>query len=346
MITSVYPNDSSKNPKIASLSVKTNSIDLDKGFQFPNGEIELTNPQSNCLNNVVVSTDFRCHVNNTILVTEDRNVTPPEVRVTFPRIDFGPIRLKASNIALSKDNVVLKSKITDIVSNSTLEHGNYLVEQVDFTLLNNKTLTVNGGDEVFINTNKLTLGNVKIIGDGKITIYVNPGTNNFVVPSNGTVFGRVDKEEKLAIIVDTMTGVNDNQYHVTFPNNTVVGAHLMFENARIRFSQNSRLNGAIYTAAFNGNEYAVNLENRAHLSEGPGRALIVATNGKVYMSNNSSLSGAVIAYDFEQNNGGQSIIRYDADLFQEIPLDITEPLQNNNNVSKIKRLKVGPTIEG
>lgn len=345
MITSVNPYDANKYPKIASLSTKANSINLNDKFQFPNGEIELVNPQDTCTNNVVVSKDFRCRVNKTILIEEDRVVTPPEVRVNFPSINFEPIRTKVSSILLSTDDLTTVNKIGDILTNSTFAHGNYLIGHVDFSQLNNKTITVNAGDEVFIITSKLTLGSVTIIGDGKITIYVRPSQESFIIPSNGIVFGRTEKEEKLVIIVDTMSGINDNQYHVTFPNNSVTGAHLMFENARIKFSQNSRLNGAVYTAAVNGNANAVYLENKAHLSEGPGRALIVATNGRVYMYNNSSLSGAVIAYDFVQENGGQSVVRFDPDLFQEIPLEITEPLQNNNNNSKVKRLKVGPTIE-
>jgi len=107
-----------------------------------------------------------------------------------------------------------------------------------------------------------------------------------------------------------------------------------------------RLNGAVYLSAANGSVNAVNLENNANISEGEGRALIVATNGRVNMENNSSLSGAVIANDFKLGNGG-SIIRFDPDLFQKIPLEITEPLQNGNDEeSKTKQLKIGPTIEG
>ena len=196
---------------------------------------------------------------------------------------------------------------------------------------------------------KLTLGKVKIVGEGKITIYVNPGKENFVSSKdkkNGVVFGRDEKEDKLIIIVDTMSGVKDNEYHVDFMNNSVTGAHFMFENARIQFNQNSRLNGAVYTSAANGSVSAVNLENNANISEGEGRALIVATNGRVNMENNSSLSGAVIAYDFMQGNGGQSVIRFDPDLFQKIPFEITEPLQNGNDEdSRTKQLKIGPTIE-
>lgn len=349
MITSVNPSDPNKYPKIASLSTATNSINLNKNFQFPNGEIELVDPKTNCANNMVVSTDFRCHVNETRLVEEDREVTPPEKRVNFPSISFGPIRTKVSSILLSNDDLNTASKIGDILTNSTFKKGNYLISHVDFSSLNNKTLTVNAGEEVFIITNKLTLGTVKIVGEGKITIYVNPGKENFVSSKdkkNGVVFGRDEKEDKLIIIVDTMSGVKDNEYHVDFKNNSVTGAHFMFENARIQFNQNSRLNGAIYTGAVNGSVSAINLENNANISEGDGRALIVATNGRVNMENNSSLSGAVIAYDFMQGNGGQSVIRFDPDLFQKIPFEITEPLQNGNDEdSKTKQLKIGPTIE-
>lgn len=349
VITSVNPSDPNKYPKIASLSTTTNSINLNKGLQFPNGEIELVDPKPNCSNNLVVSTDFRCYVNETRLVEEDREVTPPEKRVNFPSINFGPIRTKVSSILLSKDNLTTVSKIGDTLTNSTFKKGNYLISHVDFSTLNNKTLTINAGEEVFIITNKLTLGTVKIVGEGKITIYVNPGQENFVSSNdkkNGVIFGRVDNEDKLIIIVDTMSGVKDNEYHVNFMNNSVTGAHFMFENARIQFNQNSRLNGAVYTSAANGSVSAVNLENNANISEGEGRALIVATNGRVNMENNSSLSGAVIANDFKLGNGG-SIIRFDPDLFQKIPLEIIEPLQNGNDEeSKTKQLKIGPTIEG
>lgn len=345
-ITSANPDDPTKYPKIATLSTDTNSIVLDSGFNFPNGKIELTNPASTCTNNIAVSSAFRCLVNETILVPEVRAVTTPEVRVNFPNIDFGPIRSRAATMVQNANNYTYVSSVSDMLTGNTFKDGNYLIEHLDFSRLKkNSAFTVNANEDVFIVTNKLTLGTVDILGEGTLTIFVNQGDDNFSPSSNGTDFGRLTNEEKLTIYVDTMTGVGNNTYHVSFPNNSKTKAYLMFESARVRFGQNSKINGALYTGATNGGVHAVTLGNRAHLSEGNGRALLVATNGTVYMENNSSLNGAVIAYDFEQSNGGQSVIRFDSGIYQTIPVDITTPDLSDTSNPQGRRLRITGVIE-
>lgn len=345
-ITSVNPDDPSKAPIIATLSTKTNSINLNNGLSFPNGEIELTNPQSDCSKNLVVSTKFRCNVNETILVTEDRPVVSPEVRVNFPTLDFTPIRERVTSTVLSSASFKSVTQITDMFANGMFIEGNYVIDHLDFSKLSGgASLTVDTNDEVFIITNKLTLGTVNIQGDGKLTIYVRPGAGTFKTGSNGTIFGRKLNQEKLVIFVDTISGVRDDAYHVVWPNNSITGAYMMFDNARLEFNPNSQYNGVIYTGATNGSVSAVHLVNRAHISQGDGRALIVATNGRVLMENNSSLSGAIIAVDFEQKNGGQSVVRYDPDFVQKVPTVITNPIAGNGETGVSRHLRMGPTIE-
>ncbi|MBS3988306.1 MAG: hypothetical protein KGZ38_10110 [Erysipelothrix sp.] len=339
-------------PRIATLSTQTSSINI-SDLTFTNGEIELTNPAANCNNNTVVHSGSRwdgsrCRINNTVLVTEDRPIEDPEVRINFPVINFTPIRTQVANIMASTSNYTTVNSETALLSGTSFRNGNFFIDELDFQNLSTlRNLTVSDGSEVFIITNRLRLGNVNISGNGKITIYVNPGSSTMYTSGNGINFGRTDQEEKLQIYVDTISGVANNAYHVTFSNNSHTKAYLMFDNARVRFNQNSKLSGAIYTGAVNGNSstYSIRLDNRAHISSSGGRALIVATNGRVHMNNNSSLRGAVIAQDFNIENGSQSTITFDPDFPQNIPFEITTPIQVTSPGGLAKRLTIRTTRE-
>ena len=63
------------------------------------------------------------------------------------------------------------------------------------------------------------------------------------------------------------------------------------------------------------------------------------------MENNSSLTGAVIAQDFSIDNGGKSTVRFDPDFPQDIPFDITSPIEIENPGGPTKKLKIGRTNE-
>lgn len=350
-ITTLNPSNSNIVPRIATLATQSNRITLNS-INFPNGEIELTNPAASCNNNTVVASasrwdGSRCRINDTILVTEDRPVEDPEIRINFPVINFAPMRTQVANIMASSSNYTTVNSETALLSGTTFRHGNFFISELNFNDLSSlRNLTINEGDHIFIITNRLVLGNVNISGNGRITIYVNPGSNTFSHTTNNIVFGRVDQEEKLEIYVDTISGISNNAYHVSIANNTFTKAYLMFENARVSFGNNSRLSGALYTGAVNGSgsNYAIRLGNNAYISSGGGRALLVAPNGRVQLNNNSSLVGAVIANDVNMG-GGNTSITFDPDFPQNIPFEITTPIQVTNPGGLSKRLTIRTTRE-
>ncbi|MCD8519640.1 MAG: hypothetical protein LRY24_01925 [Erysipelotrichaceae bacterium] len=350
-ITTVNPSDATLVPRIATLATQTGRITLNN-ITFPRGEIELINPSANCNNNTVVASasrwdGSRCRINDTVLVTEDRPVEDPEIRINFPVINFTPIRTQVAGIMASSSNYTTVNSETALLSGTTFRNGNFFISELNFNDLSSlRNLSINEGDHIFIITNRLVLGNVNISGNGKITIYVNPGSNTFSHSTNNVVFGRVDQEEKLEIYVDTISGVANNAYHVTLANNTFTKAYLMFDNARVSFGNNSRLSGALYTGAVNGSgsNYAIRLGNNAYISSGGGRALLVAPNGRVQLNNNSSLVGAVIANDVNMG-GGNTTITFDPDFPQNIPFEITTPIEVTNPGGLSKQLTIRGTRE-
>lgn len=349
MITTMDSSNSQGKPRIATLSTQASRINLSGGFTFPGGEIELVDPKSPCENNTVVNSAFRCRVNGVILVEEEREVRGLEVRVNYPTLNFEPIRTQVNSVLSAPSNYTQITSLSSVMNGTTLPNGNYVIDNLDFSTSGIGTINVANNSNVLIVTNKLTLGNVSITGGGKMTIYVKPGISTFSPSSNGTIFGRTDNEDKLSIFVDTINGVGSSQYHVTFLNNSQTKGYLMFDNARIEFTQNSTLYGALFTGAVNGNVSAVMMRNRAHLSTGGGRSVIIAPNGKVHMENNSSMDGAIIARDFEQSNGGQSILRFDPDFTLKIPYEIISPIQIGDEEEPVaevnRKLKVSATRE-
>ena len=278
-ITTYNKQDAKIIPRIATLSTAIGSVNIN-GLKFPNGQIELSSKADEL---VVTPTASRGLITDTKLLTEDRPLETNEIRAVFPTINFQPIRDKVADIISSKNYTEAKNT-SELLSSSTLKNGTFFISHLDFSKLGKVTnINVPTGHDVFIITDKITLDSIDITGDGKVTIFVNNGSGSFVPNSNGTEFGRVDQEEKLEIYVDTISGVQNNNFHVTFRNNSLTRGYFMFENARVRFNQNSTLKGAIYTGAVNGSVEAVKLLQNANISEDEGRALIVAPNGKVRM---------------------------------------------------------------
>lgn len=349
-ITTKNPSDTSIVPRIATLSNQPDSINISSLNSFSNGEIELTSPSPNCINAVVHKDSrkdgTRCTINNTILVTEDRPVEDPEIRINFPVINFTPMRTQVANIMASSSNYTNlgKNNINGLMMSNKIKEGNFFIEELDFSRLAYlNTLKVE--KDVFIITNELTLGDVLIEGEGKLTIFVNKGSKTFTPLSKPhEVFGRESEQEKLAVYVDTISGVNNDSYHVIFDNNTHTKGYFIFENARVEFGNNSTFNGALYTAALNGSLHAVRLSNNAYIDSSGGKALIVATKGSVHMNNNSSLTGAIIATDVTLA-GGKTTITFDPDFPQNIPFEITTPIQVTNPGGLAKRLTIRTTRE-
>jgi len=233
-----------------------------------------------------------------------------------------------------------------LLDQSSFKTGTFYIPHLDFS--NNQlsnTLTVS--NDIFILTDKITLGPVNLNGEGKLTIYVSPGKETFNVQDNGVTFGRSTNQEKLEIYVDSFEPKKANDYHVTFSNNSTTHAYLMFANARVGFGQNAKLNGAIYTGATDsGKMYAILLSENAEITSGNQKALLVAPSGTVYMSNNSNLRGAVIAQDFVMGNGSdKTYIAFDPDFPQNIPFDITTPIQVQTPGGNNRQLTIHQTKE-
>lgn len=330
---SILPSTSSLTTRVATISSSSNMLDLDSGLTFTNGEIELTAAGKANVNSVIPLATWRSRVNNTILITEQRDAVDPEIRVNFPEINFTPIRTTKDSI-ISSGNFIQANSMADIVKTingvQTIIGGNYRINQLNFSGLSGE-IVINSN--VFIIANQITFGSVSFTGNRMLTIYVNPSTalqRNFSAWANGTVFGRVLNPELLAIYVDTV--INTPQaYDVTFPNNSRTSGYFMFNNANVEFSNNAKLFGSVFTGAVNrpgqnANRiiYAVNLINNSNLTLDNQRSLIVAPNGTVFMMNNSGLRGAIIANNAILSN--QSTLTFDPDFPQRIPFEVTSPI--------------------
>ena len=315
-ITSTDPLNSEKRPRIATMQTNASAININ-GLTFPNG------------------------------------IAETGVQVTFPKISFDQIRNTANNLfPLSQTTFTHGNLQGALSSGNVLNGGNYFVNHLDFGAVANagvSRITVRAGEHAFIVTNRLTLGSVNIVGDGRVTIYVRQGTNTFSPNDNGTDFGRLTREDKLAVYIDTINGVGGNAYHVDFLNNSKTRGYFMFENARIQFRQNAELWGGLFTGAHNGSGNsvdAIRLRNNARLNSRGGRSLLVAPNGRVFFENNSTMTGAVIARDFFMS-GANTALTFDPDLPTVIPFEITSPnpLGSGTGSTAGRSFSTSPTIE-
>lgn len=276
-------------------------------------------------------------------------VTVFEKQMAFPTINLSIRRDEANRLFPPSASFTHTSLRMAMVGNS-LSGGNYFIDHLDFNALSNsgvRGIDIPPGQNVFIVTNRLTVGPVSISGHGTLTIFVREGANNFRIMRGA--FGRVDTNERLAIYIDTFRGVLDGLFHVEFPNNSTINGYLMFANARIRFRPNSRLNGGLFTGAFNGSAgaEAIRVLNNAHLGDGIGPALLVAPNGTIRFENNSSMRGAVIANDFYQSGPHNTTLTFSPNLPTTIPFNITSPspLGSGAGSASGRRFSVFPTVE-
>jgi hypothetical protein len=330
---SILPSSASLTTRVATISSSANTLNLNSGLTFTGGEIELTAAGKANVNNVIPVASWRTRVNNTVLITEQRDAVDPEIRVNFPEINFSPIRTTKDSI-ISSGNFTQANSMADIVKTingvQTIVGGNYRINHLNFSTLSGD-IAINSN--VFIIANQITFGSVSFTGNRMLTIFVNPSTStttNFNAWSNGTVFGRVTNPELLAIYVDTVINT-PRAYDINFPNNSRTSGYFMFNNANIFFGNNAKLFGSVFTGAVdregqNANSpiYAVNLTNNSNLTLDNQRSLIVAPNGTAYMMNNSSLRGAIIANNAILEN--QSTLTFDPDFPQRIPFEVTSPI--------------------
>jgi hypothetical protein len=352
---SILPSTSSLVTRIATISSASNSMALNSGLTFTGGEIELTAAGKANRTNLITPSTFHSRVNQTVLITEQRDAIHPEIRVNFPEINFTPIRTTKDSI-IASGTLIQANSMADIVKTvngvQTILGGNYRINNLNFGEISG---TININSDVFIIANRITFGSVSFTGNRMLTIYVNPSTptqNNFSAWSTGTVFGRVSNPELLAIYVDTVINT-PAAYDVTFPNNSKTTGYLMFNNANVVFSQNATLFGSVFTGAIDrlgqgqGVDsiiYAIRLANNSNLTLDNQRSLIVAPNGTVNMVNNSSLRGAIIANTALLGN--QSVLTFDPDFPQRIPFEVTSPimLAPSDNFG-INRLTIHRTTE-
>jgi hypothetical protein len=330
---SILPSTSSLVTRIATISSASNSLALNSGLTFTNGEIELTAAGKANLASIITPTSFQSRVNDTILITEQRDAVDPEIRVNFPVINFTSIRSKKDSI-ISSGSLIEANSMADIVKTingvQTIQGGSYRINSLDFSGLSGE-ISINS--EVFIIANRIRFGPVSFVGNRMLTIFVNPSTStqsNFASWPNGTVFGRVTNPELLAIYVDSVIS-NPSSYDVTFPNNSQTTGYFMFENANVQFLQNAKLFGSVFTGAVDRYDskdkliaYAVHLTNNSDLTLENQRSLIVAPEGTAFMMNNSSLRGAIIANNAILEN--QTVLTFDPDFPQKIPFEVTSPI--------------------
>lgn len=350
---SILPSTSSLTTRIATISSASGSLSLDSGLTFTGGEIELTAAGKANQTNLITPSTFQSRVNQTVLITEQRDAIHPEIRVNFPEINFTPIRTTKDSL-IASGTLIEANSMVDIVKTvngvQTILGGNYRINNLNFSGLSGE-IRINA--DVFIIANQITFGPVSFTGNRMLTIYVNPSTStrtNFGSWSNGTVFGRVTSPELLAIYVDNVISA-PAAYDVSFPNGSQTTGYFMFNNANIAFQQNAKLFGSVFTGAVDrpgGNNnttiYAVNLANNSNLTLDNQRSLIVAPNGTAFMMNNSSLRGAIIANHAILNN--QSVLTFDPDFPQRIPFEVTSPimLAPSDNFG-INRLTIHRTTE-
>lgn len=330
---SILPSTSSLVTRIATISAAANTMNLNSGLTFTNGEIELTAAGKANMENVIPNSTYRSRVNNTVLITEQRDAVSPEIRVNFPEINFSPIRTTKDSI-INSGNFTQATTMADIVKTingvQTIVGGSYRINHLNFSGLSGE-IRINS--EVFIIANTITFGSVSFSGNRMLTIYVNPSTStqsNFSTWPNGTVFGRVTNPDLLAIYVDTSIS-NSTGYDITFPNNSITTGYFMFNNANVFFGNNAKLFGSVFTGAVdristqNGSLlYAVELTNNSNLTLENQRSLIVAPYGSVFMMNGSRLRGAIIANNATLQNN--TFLTFDPDFPQRIPFEVTSPI--------------------
>lgn len=318
--------------RVATISSDANAMNLDSGLTFTRGEIELTVAGKANVANVIPIESYHQLVNNTVLITESRDAVSPEIKVNFPVINFSPIRAIRDSI-ITSGNFAQANTMANIVRNingvQTIVGGNYRINHLDFSGLSG---IIRIDSDVFIIANRITFGNVSFSGDRMLSIYVSPSTttqSNFDSWPNGTIFGRLDEPQLLAIYVDTVITTR-REYDIIFPNNSRTFGYFMFNNANIQFANNSKLFGSVFTGAVDrtgrgrGNINAVELVNNSNLTLENQRSLIVAPNGTVGMMNGSSLTGAIVANNAILVN--QSRLTFDPNFPQRIPFDITSPI--------------------
>lgn len=337
-------------PRIATFSTAQDAINIVHN-RYSTVEIEL--PRDGVASSIIRNQNTRGLFKGTRVVTGNTlNVNVNEVRVTFPVIDFSHIRAR-------KTRAERPPFRTDWLDGTTAQGGDFVVNDLNFSTMGISNIYVPEGVRTFIVVNGiLTLGNVNVTGEGTLTIFVNPGNSTF---SPGRVtFGRIHHPERLEIFIDDISGVSNN-FHVEFRNGAYFGGKLMLSNGRVNFENHVTLNGSIFTGAEDGindvqsvriNNHASNQITIANNTVSP-NAFIVAPNGTVFLHNQASMRGAIIARNFVGNSSSanHSAIIFNPNLTQNIPHQIISPITDSatsvpgGQAQNSRTLTLGRTIE-
>lgn len=287
--------------RISTFSHSHNAMNLAGNTNFT-GTIELTS-QGYVNRNSVVTSRFRNAVDHLNRVTS----TP------FSILEFAPIQSRASTTTLqSVSNITTLMNTRNTAGERVMPAGNYFMTHLDFDALSG---VIRADQNVFIVTDKLTLGNATFVGDGTVTIYVKPGTNTFAFPaSNNSGFGNMVNPHRLVVYVDQMTTAST----VTLSNNSTVHGSFMFKNTSITLNNNTTFGGYLMTEGAN-----VNLSNNGSVTT----TFYFVPLGNVVLSNNAVVRGAVIANNATINNN--AVVIYDPAFVTHFPFSIASPVATN-----------------
>lgn len=192
---------------------------------------------------------------------------------------------------------------TDLVKDGKLLIGNYItngyrlnmsgnMEYKEIYLNENNTLTINVGDkdkEIVVNHLNVTNGHIKIIGSGKLTMYVK---NNITMGAGSTINDNTRDVGKLKIYQKSSSPINLSGAQKVY-------GSLYAEAADISISGGGGFQGDIFTGGKNvyvGGGASVNSQ------------LFLAPNAKFVLGEGGHIKGAIVGDSFSGTGGGS--VRY------------------------------------
>lgn len=313
-------------PRVATFSASNNAMSFHQNATFTGGKIELTQAGYDRRNHVV-SSSFQSYIDPTNRVTS----TP------FAVLDFQPIR----NI-VSSTSFTSVAGISTLLSNTNaqgeylLSTGNYSISSLDFSTVTGVVRT--SGNVLFV-TDRLTLGNVRFVGSGTVTIYVRPGqtsglfpTNFSFAPANNAVFGNQSAPQQLVIYVDSMS----TPVGVVMTNNSSFYGAIMFKNHSVTLNNGTTFGGFLLTEGSN-----VTLSNNGTVTT----TFVYAPLGNVHLSENGGIRGAIIANSATIQN--RAVVTFDPSAVSNLPFAVTSPLVTTAPPSVIgtRIFRIHQTIE-
>lgn len=187
----------------------------------------------------------------------------------------------------------------------------------EITISSGRTLNIDvGNEERIIRTKKLDIqqGSVKLIGTGKLTIYV----DDYFAISGSSTLNALGNSDKVIIYY------NGNK-EVTFPESIQMFAAFYSGPADLTITGSGKINGNIISAGEN-----INITGSGSVNS----VLIYAPNANVNLQGSGNVKGSIIAKNFKANGGGAKIEYNSSSNLKPVPIITSDQGDGNTSFTR------------